>query len=48
MGNELVIMVNGTPIYRTELEAPVFSEEFEKEVKRIFLSGLRELVGDYN
>jgi len=48
MGNELVIMVNGTPIYRTELEAPVFSEEFEKEVKRIFLSGLGELVEDSN
>lgn len=48
MGNELVIMVNGTPIYRTELEAPVFSEEFEQEVRRIFLSGLRELVGDSN
>jgi eukaryotic-like serine/threonine-protein kinase len=48
MGNELVIMVNDAPIYRTELEAPVFSEEFEKEVKRIFLSGLRELVGGSN
>jgi eukaryotic-like serine/threonine-protein kinase len=44
MGNELVIMADGAPIYRTELEAPVFSEEFEKEVNRIFLSGLRELL----
>jgi serine/threonine-protein kinase len=44
IGNELVVMVNGAPIYRTELEAPVFSEEFEKEVRRVFLSGLRELL----
>jgi len=43
IGNELVIMVNDAPIYRTELEAPVFSEEFEKAVNRIFLSGLKEL-----
>lgn len=44
MGNELVVMVNGAPIYRTESEAPVFSEEFEKEVKRMLLNGLRDLL----
>lgn len=44
MGDELVIMVDGSSIYRTEIDSPVFSEEFEKIVEKIYLNGLKILI----
>ncbi|MBW4541016.1 MAG: protein kinase [Myxacorys chilensis ATA2-1-KO14] len=44
VGNELVVMVDGTSIYRTEVESPHFSEEFLKTLEDIYLNGLKSLV----
>jgi hypothetical protein len=43
VGSELVIIGNTKPIYRTELESFVPSEEFTKLVKNIFLDGVGKL-----
>lgn len=44
MGDELVILADKISIYRTEVDSPVFSEDLEDAVEKIYLSGLKKLV----
>jgi serine/threonine-protein kinase len=44
VGEELVVEVNDQTVYRTDVDEPVFSEEFTSIVQNIFLKGLRDLV----
>ncbi|WP_199052958.1 protein kinase [Aquitalea sp. ASV15] len=43
LGDELVVMADGVSIYRTVADEAVFSEELDKAVERIYLSGLKKL-----
>lgn len=44
VGSEVVVFADDVCIYRTDVEAPVFSERLENAVERIYLSGLKRLV----
>jgi serine/threonine protein kinase len=44
LGDELVILADGLPIYRTDVDSPVFSEALENAVEKIYLGGLKKLV----
>lgn len=43
LGDELVVMADGISIYRTGVDDPVFSEELDKAVEKIYLGGLKKL-----
>lgn len=44
VGDELVMYADGAVFHRAEVEEPCFDEEFKDKVRRIFASGLKELV----
>jgi len=44
VGEELVVHVDEMAIYRTDLDAPTFSSEFNQAVKDIYIKGMRNLV----
>ena len=44
IGEELVVHADDVVIYRTALEAPVFSEDLNKVVREIYIKGMRNLV----
>ena len=44
VGEEMVVEVDDRTIYRTDVDAPVFSEEFTSIIQNIFVNGLRDLV----
>lgn len=43
IGDELVITVDGSPFYRTDVNMPIFDEAFREQTKRMYLAGLRQL-----
>jgi hypothetical protein len=43
VGDEIVIYVNGDPIYRTESSNPVFDDSLRRMVRELYVSGLEEL-----
>lgn len=43
VGEELLVAANDITVYRTELDAPVFSSEFAKTIEELYLKGLMTL-----
>jgi serine/threonine-protein kinase len=43
-GEEIVVSADDRVLYRTDANAPIFSEAFQEQVRKLFLSGLRQLV----
>ncbi|WP_160312469.1 serine/threonine protein kinase [Caballeronia mineralivorans] len=46
VGGEIVIEVDGAPVYRTEVDKPEYGKDFETMMQQIFTSGVRALIED--
>ncbi|TDU28889.1 serine/threonine-protein kinase [Panacagrimonas perspica] len=42
-GEELVVLVDGTMFYRTDVEEPVLDDAFRRSVRDLYVAGLRDL-----
>jgi eukaryotic-like serine/threonine-protein kinase len=44
VGDEIAILVDGNPFYRTDIQNAEFGDDFRRKLKRLYLDGLRKLI----